>query len=126
MANYFKLINITGSLPKRHAKKNAILTITYADKFKSLSKKLLPGAEMFVIGDRLPMNIQKLSLEKLIIINRVTENEYKRTQRKSSAPKPKQVVEPVVELIEEVIEVKPKRQYRTKKKKEETISESEN
>lgn len=129
MANFFKLINITGSLPKRHAKKNSTVSIKYGEKFKGSTKELAPGAEIFIICDRLPMNIQKLNLEKLIIVNRITENEYKRKQRKALIPKiMKKVVEPVVAIveektmdepvvtiIEEKIEEKPKKQYRRKK-----------
>ena len=119
MANFFKIINITASLPKRHPKKNMILDIKYGSGFKSESKKLQPGAELFVICERLPMNIQKLNLEKLIVVNRITENEYKRKQRKSAIPKIiKKIIKPVVEpeltIIEEKIEEKPKRQYRRK------------
>lgn len=108
MANFFKIINVTGSLPKRHPKKNLTLDIKYAHNFKSEVKKLAVGAEMFITCDRLPMNIQKLNLEKLIVVNRVTQNEMKRTERKS---KPKAEVT----VIEEKPVEKPKRQYRTKK-----------
>ena len=119
MANFFKIINITSSLAKRHPKKNTSLDVKYGSGFKSETKTLVPGAELFIICDRLPMNIQKLNLEKLIIVNRITENEYKRTQRKSAIPKTinkimKSVVEPEVKVIEEKIEEKPKRQYRRK------------
>jgi hypothetical protein len=140
MAKFFKLINITSSLPKRHPKKNMTLDIKYGDGFKSATKKLPAGGEMFIICERLPMNIQKLNLEKLIVVNRVTENEYKRTQRKISTPKPvkssivvkKEVVnevdvveEPIVTVVEEKVEEKPKRQYRRKSssKKEEDSDE---
>jgi len=119
MANFFKIINITSSLAKRHPKKNSTLEVKYANGFKTETKQLFPGAELFIICDRLPMNIQKLNLEKLIIVNRITENEYKRTQRKSAIPKTiqkimKKVVEPEVTVIEQKIEEKPKRQYRRK------------
>ena len=106
MANFFKIINITSSLAKRHPKKNTSLDVKYGSGFKSETKTLVPGAELFIICDRLPMNIQKLNLEKLIIVNRITENEYKRTQRKSAIPKTiskimKSVVEPEFTVIEE-------------------------
>jgi hypothetical protein len=76
------------------------------------------------------MNIQKLNLEKLIIVNRVTENEYKRTQKKASVQQTvkKRMIqiqdEPIVTLIEEIVEEKPKRQY--KRKTGETEETSEN
>lgn len=128
MANFFKIINVTSSLPKRHPKKNLTLDIKYGDGFKSSTKQLKAGAEMFIICDRLPMNIQKLNLEKLIVVNRVTENEYKRTQRKQSTLQTvkkikktmdeKVIEEPKVTVVEEKIEEKPKRQYRRKKNDE--------
>ena len=123
MANFFKIINITASLPRRHAKKNSTLQIKYGDGFKTVTKDLGAGEELFIICDRLPMNIQKLNLEKLIVVNRVTQNEMKRTQRKRVTPKPvdQVYVEPKVTLIEEKIEEKPKRQYRTKKNTTEEV-----
>jgi hypothetical protein len=130
MANFFKIINITSSLPKRHPKKNTSVDITYGNGFKSVTKKLVAGTEMFLICDRLPMNIQKLNLEKLIIVNRVTENEYKRTQKKASVQQTvkKRMIqiqdEPIVTLIEEIVEEKPKRQYRRKTGETEETSEN--
>lgn len=140
MANFFKIINITSSLPKRHPKKDMTLDIKYGDGYKTAVKKLPAGSEMFIICDKLPTNIQKLSLEKLVIVNRVTQNEYKRkikkpikTQKhvgpkinldKSLLNKPE---EPTVKVIEEKVEEKPKRQYRrkssSKKKTEEKFDE---
>jgi len=82
MANFFKITSITSTLPKRHPKKDVVLSIKYADGFSGGVKKLPAGAEIYISCNKLPTNVQKLNLEKLVIINRVTENEYKRAQRK--------------------------------------------
>jgi hypothetical protein len=113
MANYYKIINVTSNLGKRHPKKNSTLNIQYGNGFQLMEKKLAPGSEMFIICNHLPKNIQKLSLEKLVIINRVTENEYKRTQRKASTPQKVDKPEEVKEITE-VPEEKPKKKYRKK------------
>lgn len=114
MANFFKLINITSSLPKRHANKNTTVQIKYGSAFKSSTKDLLPGEEMFIICNRLPMNIQKLNLEKLIVVNRITENEYERAQKKSSIPKKVEKVVKPKAVVEKKVSEKTQKTYKKK------------
>lgn len=128
MAHY-KIVNITGKLPKRHVNKDMKLKIEYHVGFQKKYRELNVGDEILLTCKTLPVSIHNLRAKKLITIVEISENEFVRLQKpsarkvvKEEKPKTKNVVKKEKEKVEVVAtEEKPKRKY-TRKKAEPTVT----
>ena len=99
---YYKIRNITNTLPKRHESKDKVLNIIYNVGFIPKNYSLAIGNEMIISCGKLPTNIHKLRAKRLITVQEISENDFLKNQR----PKAKKQVEPVAVSVKK-IEKKP-------------------
>jgi len=98
---YFKIKNITNSLPKRHVKKDSMVEIEYSGGFIKKSFKLNSGAEAYIEAGNLPISIHKLRMKGMISIVEVSKNDFYKKQKpeppKVTAPKKGEIIDGAVE-----------------------------
>ena len=128
MAHY-KIVNITGKLPKRHVNKDMRLKIEYHVGFQKKFKDLNVGSEILLTCRTLPVSIHSLRAKRLITISEISENEFVRLQKPSAKKEPVVVKKAVVDNlsttdIEAVVTQKPPKKT-TRKKAESTVTVKE-
>lgn len=132
MAHY-KIVNITGKLPKRHINKDMILKIEYHVGFHKKYKDLNAGGEILLTCRTLPVSIHNLRAKKLITIKEISENEFVRLQKpsakkipvatvKKSTPKKPVITKVAATDIEDVVKKEKPKRKSTRKKAESTAT----
>jgi hypothetical protein len=111
---YYKIKNITSTLPKRHHDKDRPVKVEYLDGLITKNYMLKAGEEIYIICDNLPINLRKMRIDKLVSIQQISENVYYKLKRGNvdiaktvSAPSPEK---------KKVVDTKTKNQTTTAKK----------
>lgn len=75
---YYKIMNITDQLPKRHAKTNTVQVIDITDNFKTEKISLSPKQEFVLETNFLPISLHKLRSEGVVTVIELDKNTYHR------------------------------------------------
>lgn len=81
---HYKIVNITGKLPKRHMNKDISVNVEYHVGFQKKFSKLKVNDEILLTCKTLPVSIHQLRIKGLITIAEISENEFVRLQKPSS------------------------------------------
>lgn len=100
---YYKIKSLTNTLDKRNNYKNRDLTINYNQGLLRKEYTLPTGNEIIFSCANLPVDIRKLEMQKLIIVENISESQFIKLQKPSS----KKNVEEKKEIIKPTTTPKP-------------------